>query len=72
MFYSLLAFLTHIYPLQLILQAITNHQAFYRHAILAIQNNTVAIINTVILKGFPSKAIELVTVNSTEVEDKTT
>ena len=36
------------------------------------QNNVVDVINAVMLKGFPSKAIELVAVNSTEVEYETT
>ena len=72
MFYSLSAFLAHVYPPQLILQAITNHQAFHRRAILAVQNNAVAAINAVMLEGFPSKAVELVAVNSAEVEDNVT
>ena len=71
-FYSLSAFLAHVYPPQLILQAVTDHQAFHGRAILAVRNDAVAAINAVMLEGFPGEAVELVAVDSAEVEDETT
>ena len=70
-FYSLQDFLRHVYPPELISQAVSDHHAFTGRAILAVRNDNVAAINSNMLANFPGHPVELVAVDSAEVEDAT-
>ncbi|UPX10330.1 uncharacterized protein EKO05_0000996 [Ascochyta rabiei] len=71
-YYSLQGFLDHVYPPHLLQQAAADYQVLNGRAILAVRNDAVAVINAAMLAAFPGELVELVAVDSAEVEDNTT